>query len=422
MDGLYLGGYSLSGSIPSELGSLTQLKELYLYNNSLTGSIPSELGNLANLDRLMLSWNSLGGSIPPELGQLANLRTLRLHGNPAMTGTIPDEVIGLVSFSLYDFTVGRGICIPEKQKQGAIELRIPAYECESDSRLLQSALIREDSNGVSIALPHDLRKPAGMSVSRPSVVAASVADGWLELAPRGIGTAQVELVPSGGGDPAMVEVVVRPAVGTFGIDIVMERPAPLTYAETLMTSADWWSRVLDGTDWPDRRDDCSHFDGKVKAIADELLIHAGTDLGGPAGLAYALPCFRSPGTQVVLDPGGGAIRLTTHSAANDYYVVTHEIGHILGLVQWGPTTGLVSDDGAYFIGPQAVEAFREYGGDPGLPGVPIRDDRIHWDWSVSVSDTLYGIGRDDLFGPVSVAALADAGYTVAIRKPEPPWW
>ena len=52
---LHLYGNQLSGEIPPELGSLTNLTELYLYGNQLSGEIPPELGNLANLQRLDLS-------------------------------------------------------------------------------------------------------------------------------------------------------------------------------------------------------------------------------------------------------------------------------------------------------------------------------------------------------------------------------
>ena len=67
----------LSGSIPPELGNLTNLTYLNLSNNKLSGSIPSELGNLSNLTDLVLSTNQLSGNIPPELGNLTNLAVLQ---------------------------------------------------------------------------------------------------------------------------------------------------------------------------------------------------------------------------------------------------------------------------------------------------------------------------------------------------------
>ena len=45
-DSLNLSYNELTGSIPSEIGNLTNLTILYLSNNQLTGSIPSEICNL----------------------------------------------------------------------------------------------------------------------------------------------------------------------------------------------------------------------------------------------------------------------------------------------------------------------------------------------------------------------------------------
>ena len=39
----------MSGEIPAELGSLSNLTELYLRDNDLSGEIPAELGSLSNL-------------------------------------------------------------------------------------------------------------------------------------------------------------------------------------------------------------------------------------------------------------------------------------------------------------------------------------------------------------------------------------
>ena len=81
----------LSGSIPAELSQLTNLERLFLNHNQLSGSIPAELGQLTNLERLTLDSNQLSGSIPAELGRLTNLERLNLSGNQ-LSGSIPAEL------------------------------------------------------------------------------------------------------------------------------------------------------------------------------------------------------------------------------------------------------------------------------------------------------------------------------------------
>ena len=81
----------LTGSIPSELGQLSKLTRLYLYNNQLSGAIPTELGQLTNLGSLGLNQNQLSGPIPASLGQLSNLVELHLQQNQ-LSGNIPVEL------------------------------------------------------------------------------------------------------------------------------------------------------------------------------------------------------------------------------------------------------------------------------------------------------------------------------------------
>jgi Leucine-rich repeat (LRR) protein len=88
---LSLGSNRLRGSIPAELGNLSNLSWLFLYNNQLSGSIPAELGNLSNLWRLYLDNNQLSGSIPAEMGNLSNLESLDLSNNQ-LSGSIPTEL------------------------------------------------------------------------------------------------------------------------------------------------------------------------------------------------------------------------------------------------------------------------------------------------------------------------------------------
>ena len=65
----------LSGEIPSELGSLTNLtnlKYLFLYGNRLTGEIPSELAGQSALPDLYLEGNSFSGCNPVGLQDVEN--------------------------------------------------------------------------------------------------------------------------------------------------------------------------------------------------------------------------------------------------------------------------------------------------------------------------------------------------------------
>ena len=70
--GLFLGGNQLTGKIPSELGSLANLRSLSLRDNQLTGEIPAELGRLTNLTVLYLSGNQLTGCVPASFRDVAD--------------------------------------------------------------------------------------------------------------------------------------------------------------------------------------------------------------------------------------------------------------------------------------------------------------------------------------------------------------
>lgn len=416
---LWLHDNALTGPIPPELGSLARLRELYLDANDLTGPIPPELGSLASLESLLLSENDLTGPIPPELGGLASLELLWLHAND-LTGPIPPELGNLASLQALRLEGNPGLCAPDDPRLRAwlAEVGAQAFACLNRAvRLLPSALMRADGNGLSLALPDDLRAPAAVNVSDPSVVAASVADGWLELAPRSPGSADVEVVPAGGGLPAVAGVVVRAGVGTFGIDIVVNQPAPIGYAEAMTAAADWWSSALDGTEWTDRRvmDSCL---GGLAALADELVIFADNVAEpGTRFLAWAGRCRPH-----VLAAGGGDVTLNTgsgHHVGLWRLTMRHEIGHVLGLVAHGDDaeTGLTTGDRAYWIGPRAVEAYRAGGGDPDLPGPPLlQPGGAHWATCELMGRT---VCPDPPMDGLSLAALADMGYTVDMTKATP---
>ncbi|MFZ2520997.1 MAG: hypothetical protein WA089_20025, partial [Anaerolineae bacterium] len=110
----------LSGELPPELGNLHNLHSLLLYRNQLQGAIPATFGNLTNLGYLSLNSNRLSGPIPPELGLLTNVHDLILSGNH-LSGSIPPELGNMSSLS--------GLELSDNQLSGEVpaELMQPPY-------------------------------------------------------------------------------------------------------------------------------------------------------------------------------------------------------------------------------------------------------------------------------------------------------
>eukprot|EP01039_Chlorochromonas_danica_P005102 gene5101-5607_t len=74
LDYLYLDDNALRGTIPSTLGNLRNLRVFSLSNNiDIRGTIPMGLANLTALQHLLLNNCSLTGSLPSGLGSQINL-------------------------------------------------------------------------------------------------------------------------------------------------------------------------------------------------------------------------------------------------------------------------------------------------------------------------------------------------------------
>ncbi|XP_052179692.1 LRR receptor-like serine/threonine-protein kinase SIK1 isoform X2 [Diospyros lotus] len=101
VQGLNLSGMGLQGTIPPELGRLSDLVHLNLSINSLEGDFPVEICNLFALETLDLSKNNLSGGIPEEVEQLKDLTHLSLANNQ-FNGLIPENISHLENLELLD--------------------------------------------------------------------------------------------------------------------------------------------------------------------------------------------------------------------------------------------------------------------------------------------------------------------------------
>ncbi len=129
-------------------GSVTGLD---LSINGLTGSIPPDLGNLTNLRNLSLGGNELGGEIPVSLGNLTNLELLRLDRNQ-LTGCIPAGLRDVADNDLAK--LGLAFCDEASNTQTS-GTGTGKYDADGDglidvSNLEQLHAIRHDLNGDGI--------------------------------------------------------------------------------------------------------------------------------------------------------------------------------------------------------------------------------------------------------------------------------
>ncbi|KAK8554885.1 hypothetical protein V6N13_118566 [Hibiscus sabdariffa] len=96
---LGLSGNSLTGEIPTVLGSLPHLEELYLDNNHLHGPIPWSFNNLTRLKRLEIQRNYISGELP-DLASLKSLYFLDASDNN-ISGGVPSTLpLSLVELSM----------------------------------------------------------------------------------------------------------------------------------------------------------------------------------------------------------------------------------------------------------------------------------------------------------------------------------
>ncbi|XP_059280985.1 probable leucine-rich repeat receptor-like protein kinase At1g35710 [Lycium ferocissimum] len=94
----------LNCSIPTKIGKLVNLVKAYLEKNQLSSHIPIEIGKMMSLDNLSLRTNNHFGPIPKTIGHLIELKALHLYSNQ-LFGLIPIE-IGKMK-SLEHLTLGK---------------------------------------------------------------------------------------------------------------------------------------------------------------------------------------------------------------------------------------------------------------------------------------------------------------------------
>lgn len=83
--------------------------ELDLEDNNLCGTLPTEIGDLTNIKKININWNNISGTFPSSIENLKNLEQFRFYGNylsgdiPTILASLPDWPInGWLNVLQYD--------------------------------------------------------------------------------------------------------------------------------------------------------------------------------------------------------------------------------------------------------------------------------------------------------------------------------
>eukprot|EP00298_Acanthocystis_sp_HF-20_P016144 c21391_g2_i2.p1 GENE.c21391_g2_i2~~c21391_g2_i2.p1 ORF type:complete len:726 (-),score=237.71 c21391_g2_i2:45-2222(-) len=98
-----LSGSKISGTIPTEVGLLTLVVKFGFANVRLSGTIPTEFGRCTSAEILYLKGNSLSGTVPTEIGSLTSLSVF-ITSNNIISGIIPQHLGQLTRLTFLDLS------------------------------------------------------------------------------------------------------------------------------------------------------------------------------------------------------------------------------------------------------------------------------------------------------------------------------
>lgn len=143
---LWLRQNNLTGSLPKEIGTFTELLNFDMAYNHLTGSLPREIGDLTNVGHFDVSVNQLTGSLPEEIGNLTSVSYFNVSGNQ-LTGSLPEEIKNytkiqyfLIGYNQLSGTIPEAVFIMIMNAETDIYTREYVYRTYSEISLETSEL------------------------------------------------------------------------------------------------------------------------------------------------------------------------------------------------------------------------------------------------------------------------------------------
>ncbi|MGW4896801.1 leishmanolysin-related zinc metalloendopeptidase [Kitasatospora sp. NPDC004240] len=194
-------------------------------------------------------------------------------------------------------------------------------------------------------------------------------------------------------------------------------------------AADQWARVIVGA-LPAVDVDRESIENIV-ILVEGVTIDSGRILGqsGPTHLrAESGPASLLPAKGIMMFDRHSLMEMEAGGTLVD--VITHEMGHVLGIGILWEDKGLLRDTGTpnpTFVGPNAMSEYAELIGAAGPTPVPVESEggpataNNHWRWTVFRDELMSGfLARGGLvLSRVTAASLKDLGYEVDLGAADP---
>ena len=137
----------LTGNIPSQIGNLSKLQSLSFWDNDFTGNIPSELGNCTSLTVLSLEDNQLTGNIPASFSNLTAMFSFWVNGNK-LSGDVPDIFAGWTDLFYFSIGNGNGTVNAHNDFTGSVDLsnNTALSLCWVDNTMISSLNVQNGNN------------------------------------------------------------------------------------------------------------------------------------------------------------------------------------------------------------------------------------------------------------------------------------
>lgn len=218
---------------------------------------------------------------------------------------------------------------------------------------------------------------------------------------------------------------VAAAASPFTIEIRFLGGLTQTQKNAFKKAANRWTSVITG--------DLPAFDVGGEIIDDILIEAQGAKIDGPGKvLGQAGPTRVRPGS---LLPAKGKMVFDTADLAKMEQkgtlvdVITHEMGHVLGIGTIWKMKGLIAGSGTKTPTFKGENAQREYGKllKKGSTPVPVENDggpgtaEGHWDEETFANELMSGFisGPNNPLSRLTVASLQDLGYQVNLEAAQP---